>query len=248
MKALKLGVHRVLRRLGLDVVRYPSSPASPDARSVEARRNWWLANCGITLLLDVGANVGQYARSVRARGYSGRIVSFEPLSTAFSELQRNAEGDPAWEVFNIALGAEPATAMLNVSGYSESSSILPMCDRHVAAFPPSAYIGHEAVSVVPLDSLASHLVRSGDAVWLKLDVQGYEMQVLGGAERTLRDTRLIEMELSLVRLYEGQALICESIERLRGMGFQLIAVEDAFVDDNSRHTLQVNGIFERMPA
>jgi hypothetical protein len=138
--------------------------------------------------------------------------------------------------------------MLNVSGYSESSSILPMCDRHVAAFPPSAYIGHEAVSVVPLDSLASHLVRSGDAVWLKLDVQGYEMQVLGGAERTLRDTRLIEMELSLVRLYEGQALFCESIERLRGMGFQLIAVEDAFVDDNSRHTLQVNGIFERMPA
>lgn len=248
MKALKLGVHRLLRRLGLDVVRYPSSPAPPDARSVEARRNWWLANCGITLLLDVGANVGQYARSVRARGYSGRIISFEPLSTAFSELQRNAEGDPAWEAFNIALGAEQTPAMLNVAGYSESSSILPMCDRHVAAFPQSAYIGHEAVSVVPLDSLESRLLRPGDVVWLKLDVQGYEMQVLAGAERTVRETRLIEMELSLLRLYEGQALICESIERLREMGFQLIAVEDAFVDDNSRHTLQVNGIFERLPA
>jgi hypothetical protein len=102
--------------------------------------------------------------------------------------------------------------------------------------------------VVPLDSLKSRLLRPGDVVWLKLDVQGYEMQVLAGAERTLRETRLIEMELSLVPLYEGQALICESIDRLREMGFQLIAVEDAFVDDNSRHTLQVNGIFERMPA
>jgi len=112
MKALTLGVHRLLRRLGLDVVRYPSTPAPPDARSVEARRNWWLANRGITFLLDVGANVGQYARLVRARGYSGRIISFEPLSTAFSELQRNAEGDPAWEAFNIALGAEQAPAIL----------------------------------------------------------------------------------------------------------------------------------------
>ena len=116
------------------------------------------------------------------------------------------------------------------------------------AFPPSAYVGREAVSVVPLDSLESRLVHPGEVVWLKLDVQGYEMQVLAGAERTLAKTRLIEMELSLVALYEGQALICEAIERLRTMGFQLIAVEDAFVDDNTRHTLQVNGIFERMPA
>ena len=248
MKALKLGVHRLLHRLGLDVVRYPPPLAPPDARSVEARRNWWLENRGVTLLLDVGANVGQYARSARARGYAGRIASFEPLSAAFSELRKHAEGDPAWEAFNIALGAEEAPAMLNVAGYSESSSLLPMRDRHVAAFPASAYVGREAVSVVPLDSLESRLLRPGDVVWLKLDVQGYEMRVLAGAGRTLTKTRLIEMELSLVPLYEGQALICESIDRLREMGFQLIAVEDAFVDGSSRHTLQVNGIFERMPA
>lgn len=246
METLKLGVHRLLRRLGLDLVRYPPSPGPAYARSVEARRNFWLEHHGVTLLLDVGANIGQYASLVRSRGYQGRIVSFEPLSIAFAELQKSAQADPAWQVLNVALGTVQTTAMLNVAGYSESSSILPMCDRHVAALPQSAYVRSEAVTVVPLDLLESQFVRANDVVWLKLDVQGYEMQVLEGAEHTLRAVRLIEMELSLVPLYEGQVLICESIERLHQLGFQLIAVEDAFLDEKNRHSLQINGIFERI--
>lgn len=200
----------------------------------------------MTVVMDVGANNGGYARQVRGGGYRGRIISFEPLSSIFAELERNACGDAGWQCEHVALGPAEAVAKINVSAYSESSSLLAMHPRHIEALPESAYVGQETVRVVPLDALRHRLLRPDDLIWLKLDVQGYEAQVLAGATQTLEQVTALEMELSLVPLYEGQALFCESTERLKALGFQLISLEDAFQDTTRQHTLQVNGIFERL--
>jgi len=242
---MKSAIRDLLHRLGADLVRYPPPPEPPDPRSFTSRRGHWLKKFGVTVLLDVGANVGQYAAEVRQRGYRNRIVSFEPQAAAFAKVALAAGHDPRWQCLNLALGAAESSAEMNIAENSESSSLLPMERRHVTAYPESAYVGKESIRVTTLDSLRTELLLDSDVVWLKMDVQGYEMSVLDGASQTLPQVCAIEMELSVVSLYKGSALLCDSIAALEKRGYHLIAVEETFLDGQLLHALQLNGIFEQ---
>ena len=100
----------------------------------------------IDLVLDVGANKGQFGLSLRNQiGYRGRIVSFEPLSEAFAELRRIAARDVAWSCHNLALGDETGSATINISANSHSSSLLPVSEHTLEIEPSVAYLGHETV-------------------------------------------------------------------------------------------------------
>src|SRR5215218_1126126 len=134
-----------LRKAGLEVARY--KPTS----SPVARRMHLLERNRIDLILDVGANVGQYAASLRECGYRGRIVSFEPLTSAFSRLEASAKADPLWEVVNIGMGDRDERATINMAGNSQSSSLLEMLPAHVKSAPTSAYVGNEELTVSRLD-------------------------------------------------------------------------------------------------
>jgi FkbM family methyltransferase len=232
-------VHASLRRFGYDIVR----TADPFARLVRL-----LAEHRVELALDVGANDGAYARALRAAGYRGRICSFEPLSEAFQRLQSAAAADPRWECRPLALGPAPAVAELNVAGNSSSSSLLAMTERHLRGAPESAFVDTETVEVAPLDSLRGTLWRPGERLFLKLDVQGYELSVLEGARATLGDVRVLQVELSLVPLYEGQALMPELADRLRRAGFVLVALDSVFTDPRTAELLQLDGLFARPSA
>ncbi len=83
-------------------------------------------NRGITTVLDVGANVGQFAELLRLMGYRGKIISFEPLRAAYQELAAKAAADGNWEAHNFALGMQCGHATINVSNYSVLSSLLPL--------------------------------------------------------------------------------------------------------------------------
>jgi FkbM family methyltransferase len=199
----------------------------------------------IDLVLDVGANDGQYGKGLRRTGYDGRIVSFEPLASARRELECRSAGDPGWETRSFALGDEPGIVSLHVAGNSSSSSLLPMASRHVASAPESAYVGEEATEIRTLDQVATELVRPGERIWLKLDVQGYELAVLRGAEKTLNRVEVVETELSLVELYEEQALFGQVFDYLTARGFGAWFFEPVFRDPSSGELLQVDGIFAR---
>lgn len=202
----------------------------------------------IDLVLDIGANKGQYARALKKHGYRGRIVSFEPLPGAFEKLAKNRWGFSSWQVENFALGAEDTTALLNIAGNFQSSSLQEMCPSHVAAMPGSAYVGTCEVDVRRLDSVFNRYYRPGDRVYMKMDVQGHEQQVVDGARGCLNSIIAVQSELSLVQLYEGQMLWQEAIESMKSMGFDLVTLKPGFRDPTTGVMLQADGIFVRQSA
>jgi FkbM family methyltransferase len=205
-----------------------------------------LRHFNIDLVIDIGANEGQFAKELRAGGYSGRIVSFEPLSSAHSRLLQESNHDSAWHVHpRCALGDRLGEIELNISGNSVSSSILPMLTAHSSAAPESAFLGRESAPLLTLDSVAPPYFEGAYAPFLKIDTQGYEWHVLDGAIATLPKVRGIQMELSLVPLYEGQRLWRECIERLDAEGFVLWALRPEFIDPSTGRTLQLDGLFFR---
>jgi FkbM family methyltransferase len=200
----------------------------------------------IDLVLDVGANKGQFASEIRQCGYVGRIVSFEPLSQAHVELLQSRAEDPLWDAYpRCALGDHNGEVEINIAGNSESSSILPMLESHRSAAPESEYQGKEIVSIKTLDAVAGQYLKDARAPFLKIDTQGFEWHVLDGARDTLPHIKGILVELSLVPLYEGQHLWREVIDRLEDEGFILWAFKPVFSDQASGRTLQVDGVFYR---
>lgn len=198
----------------------------------------------IDTILDVGANDGRYGKLLRKGGYGGAILSFEPLSAAYAKLLRAAADDTAWHVApRMAVGSTHGEIEINIAGNSTSSSLLPMKDLHKSAAPHSKYIGTEMVSICRLDEFAHPVLNHSNAILLKIDTQGYEMLVLEGAEKLLQKVVGIQIELSLIPLYDGQKLYLDVIEWLSQRGFDLWSVMPVFVDGNSGRLLQIDGIF-----
>jgi FkbM family methyltransferase len=208
-------------------------------------RNQLIEYRNISLILDVGANTGQYASGLRRKGYEGKIVSFEPLAEEFAQLKENASQDPKWECKHTALGSYNGLCNINRAGNSYSSSILPMLDRHLANAPDSQYVGVETVPIVRLDSIEREIMNKKDRIYLKIDTQGYEMEVLKGCDRIFDRVYALELELSAVPLYDRQVLYEPLIQYLDRMGFDLVWIEKGFTDQTTGEVLQFDGIFLR---
>jgi FkbM family methyltransferase len=241
---LKDAIKSVARRLGLEVRRF--APVTSYAAQLQAMLAWHR----IDLILDVGANVGQFGTELRRQaGYSGRIVSFEPMQSAHARLTSAARGDPLWEVApRAAIGASEGTITINVAGNSVSSSVLPMLESHASAAPESRYANTEQVRLATLDALAPPYLRMDSRVYLKIDTQGYEAQVLQGARDTLTRVQGVQLELSLIPLYDGQVLAPELLQQMHAAGLELWAVTPAFTDPKSGRLLQVDAAFFRAAA
>ena len=116
-------------------------------RNAMARRLCLLGHHKIDLVLDVGANTGQYALSLRRSGWRGAVASFEPLQSAYRLLARRAQKDGAWTAHRLALGDRNTTKVLHVSGDSRASSLLPILPAHLAV---ADYFNTVAKKAVPV--------------------------------------------------------------------------------------------------
>jgi FkbM family methyltransferase len=232
-------VHAALARAGYRLM--PLAMASPDA-SMQAL----LREHAIDLILDVGANAGQFASYTFGLGYSGRIVSFEPLPAPHAALLASSRGNPRWEIAErCCLGEREGEALMHVSENSISSSILPILGGHVAISPEAGYVGVEKVPMHTLDAVAPRYLADSRAPFLKIDVQGYEEPVLRGASETLRRVRGLQVELSLCPVYEGQTLFLPLLEWIMGQGFAPYRFTPSFTDPRTGRWLQADGLFFR---
>jgi FkbM family methyltransferase len=235
-------VRQSFRTLGLDIRRYVPPTPSPLSPLISSLKKF-----EIDLVVDVGANRGQFATELRQSGYEGKLISYEPLSDAYRDLQNFSKGDEAWQVPpRCAIGDRNGEVEINISRNSESSSILHMMESHRSAAPESAYLGKEVVPIKMLDTLAIDNIKGARSPFLKIDTQGFEWHVLDGARATLPYVKGILVELSLVPLYEGQHLWNDVMDRLESEGFTLWAIQPVFSDPVSGRTLQVDGIFFRL--
>ena len=241
MDFLKTLVKKAVHKIGFDLHRL--TPGSNPAFQLSKA----LSRFEVDLVLDVGANVGQFASELRLFGYKGIVVSFEPLSAAHATLSEAAGRDPKWRVHpRSAIGDYDGEIEINIAGNSVSSSVLPMTELHSSAAEGSAYVGVERVPLRRLDSVAPAYLAKSRRPFLKIDTQGYEWQVVNGAVATLPKIYGILCELSLVPLYEDQRLWMDMIQRLESEGFTLWSIQSGFTDAHDGRTLQVDAIFFRL--
>jgi FkbM family methyltransferase len=237
----------------LDRLRLIARSVTSEVSRQYSERDWkrqlvkQLESRQVDVVFDVGANSGQYAAGLRRAAYKGRIISFEPLSGPFSVLESKASKDPLWDCRRYALGDVVGTISINVAGNTgQSSSVLPMLKSHQDAYPPANYIGTEDVPIYRLDSVAPEILRPTDVIFLKIDVQGFEKQVLAGSKSTVNDRCVgMQLELSFVPLYEGGMLIPEALDLIYSLGFTLTGLLPCFMDARNGRMLQADGIFFR---
>jgi FkbM family methyltransferase len=200
----------------------------------------------VGVALDVGASSGEWGQVLREDvGFTGLICSFEPTRTAFNALQTRSARYTDWKIYNYALGDVDGRQVINIAGNSQSSSILSMLPAHEAAAPGSRFVGEEEIEVRTLDGLFDEVCPPGNRVYLKIDAQGYEGHVLAGARSSLPKVDVVQLEMSLVPLYEGQPTLVGLLELMFSEGYQLVALEQGFTDPRTGHVLQVDGIFHR---
>ena len=229
-------ITKLLRRADLRLSRISESDPAYQTASL-------LRNLGITTVLDVGANVGQYAMGLRRWGFAGRIISFEPQSLAFAQLQASAKEDGNWKAVNTALGDKKGTLNLNLSRNSFSSSLLRALPGELQKEVGIDSVASEPVPVMTLDAYCETERLDNEEIFLKLDVQGYELAVLRGAELLLQRCKGVQLEMALAPTYEGQTLIDGATSALYNRGFRLVQIHEGFKDDRVGYPLEVDGIF-----
>jgi FkbM family methyltransferase len=233
-------LRRRLWALGYDVARF-----RPESHAI-ARRRRLIRSLHIDVVLDVGANAGQFAHHLRRDlAFEGRICSFEPLSVPFRRLQSRAAEDPDWQAFNFALGDVEGIATINVAANSESSSLLEMLPSHVEAAPQSRFVGTEDVDVRTLDAIFDDLCQPGEGVYLKIDTQGFEGRVLRGADRCLPKIDTVQVEMSLTPLYSDELTLGALYHLLLGKGYVMVGLEPGFTNPQTGQLLQADAIFHR---
>ncbi len=200
----------------------------------------------IDCVVDVGANEGQTGNELIGSGFKGRIISFEPVSEAYNGLVKAAARWPDWIVApRMALGEHDGEIEINVSVTHNWSSIKPVHEQTVEIKPKSKIVSRETTPIQRLDQVLPRFVSTTDRLFVKIDTQGYEAEVLRGCESLMDGIYGFQLELSLVALYEGEQLYPYYFDWMRGRGYELWMVEDIAFSPELGRQLQFDAVFIR---
>ncbi|RWB33685.1 MAG: FkbM family methyltransferase [Mesorhizobium sp.] len=237
----KTSLRDVGRRFGFDV-RLNGINSRDDLRLVH-----FLHMHEVDLVIDVGANKGQFGTMLFAAGFQGSMISFEPLPDAHSELVRTAKAsDRRWMVGPaVALSDTAGSATFHVTEAATSSSLHEPRESFVEHTPRVAVAKRIEVKTERLDAFASMIDAAGKRAFLKLDVQGAEAAVLAGAAAVLPQLRGVLTELSLVELYTGQATALEVHQLIGGSGFELWDVWQGYRNPQTQRLTQIDALYFR---
>ena len=206
-------------------------------------RKWYRAQKFATIL-DAGAYIGAYAYAMQHILPDAQVYSFEPLPGSFARLQKNMRKFVQWQGFNTALGDSNGSLDFWQNEFSASSSALPMEDLHRKTFPQTEKSDKVTVSVTRLDDLLPELVIMAP-VLLKIDVQGFELSVLGGAENLLKQVDCVVCEVSYRPLYKGQASFADVYQFMLQHGFAFQGSLENLVSPLDGSIMQSDAVFIR---
>jgi len=235
---------------GIEIKRAPKPKAKtvlgPQHKFVPGsdEKHLWIKNMGIKTVLDVGAHEGKTALQFLELFPGAEIHSFEPIPDCFAKLCEKTAHQSRCHAYNVAVGAEKGTISFHQSNYSPSSSILPMAKAHEQAFPFTAGGTEIKVEMTTLDDFTEAQKLVGPFA-LKIDVQGFEWQVLMGATQTLEKVRLLIVETSFVELYSEQKLFTDLYGWLTKNGFVYNGSFDQLFDPSNGFPIQQDAIFIR---
>ena len=189
----------------------------------------------INCVLDVGANTGQYRELLRDHvGYQGLIISFEPVKQTVEILREKAQMDAHWLIYHCAIGAENTTKIINVMRENDLSSFLAPDASVTDLFSPYNVIDHtEIVQVRTLDTVLGELRGQheiGQNLYLKIDTQGFDLEVLKGAENSLVEILALQTELSCQHIYKNMPDYMEVLAALQKRGYQMSGLFPVWLD------------------
>ncbi len=217
--------------------------------SEELRTVKLLQSQGIDCVLDIGANTGQFAESLFDFGYTGRVISFEPVGAVHAALSKRAKKYPNWDVADrCAIGDHDGEATIHISDATVFSSLLKIKADHANSVRKARTIAEEQVPLYRLDSIIGKYLpqQSGNSVLLKIDTQGFEKQVLAGAAETLARAKGLKIEIPLSPIYEDvQFTFFEIIEFVRDNGFSPYSFSNEGVNLQTGRLNTMDGIFFR---
>ena len=228
--SLRRVAHAAFECFGLEVHRRTGDPLR------------FLAAHHIKTVLDIGANQGQFAQRARRLFPDAMIYSFEPIPRIFRELVKLRSRDSRFETINCALGERSGEIDFEENEFSGSSSVLPLTEKALQAFPFTSKTKKIRVAVQRLDDWAE--TRKLDAPMLvKLDVQGFEDRVIAGGIRTIKDSAVVISEVTFSPMYEGQVLFDRIYRDLTGSGFRLAGIIENTCDSITGKIWQGDAIF-----
>jgi len=226
----------------------PSQRAKPK-KTPEGKYAAVLARLGVTLVLDVGANVGQTGLRLRELGFRGRIVSFEPVQEAYEVLLETARYDPEWLIASRgAVGASVGVVSLHVAEATDLSSVLEPTPALLETLPSGRTLKTRRVSQTTVAEALSACGRDDDRILLKIDVQGGEDAVLDGVGDAWPRIAAVQLEMSLFPLYRGEKTIGHYVSRLEALGFEAWLLTECNFSRTLCRQLQVDGLFARPAA
>ncbi|MDD5544829.1 MAG: FkbM family methyltransferase [Acidobacteriia bacterium] len=193
-------------------------------------------------IIDVGANTGQFSAMIKKSCPNAVLYSFEPIEECFLQLEKVLQSLPNATAVRMALGDQRGIFTINKSSFTPSSSFLKMGDLHKRDWPQSSNHKTERVEMSTLDDFFSDICLEPE-VLVKIDVQGYEAQVIGGGNKTLGRAFAAVIETSFYELYEGQRLFDEIYDLMAGLGFTYQGNLDQYVSPIDSRILQADSLF-----
>lgn len=245
--ALSRLAHAALNRLGIEVRLIRNLRAAQERQWREQEFESWraLQPVDFPVILDIGANEGQFAELARRLWPRAKIHSFEPLPDIYALLQRKFADDSNVAAHNIGLSDRPGKQVMHRSDFSPSSSLLPMAELHRSEWPQSARQTETNVFLERLDDWAARALPDGiSGLLTKIDVQGFESAVIDGGRETLRRSRYAVIEVSFRELYIGQPLFADIHARMRELGFSYCGSIEQYRNRSQDAILFADAIFE----
>jgi FkbM family methyltransferase len=204
---------KLSRLLKVDIVRLPYK-LGIDANILDVIEKY-----DVDVIIDAGANEGQFAARMRDSGFRGVIHSFEPVKSVYEVLKLKAANDASWHTYNAALGKELGQMEINVSRGTGFCSFLSANDFGQKQFAEIKLARTEIVEVTTVDEFVRNYGIVSNRIFLKMDTQGFDFEVFSGARSSMSKIVALVSELAVAPIYNGMRAYREVLEEFEKWGF-----------------------------